>query len=348
MRIRRPKTSIVAAAELPSVVTLESNLFAASFPLMKLLPARFIMDRARDDGTLKPGAVVIETSSGTFGLGLAMVCNQRGHKCILVSDPAIDPPLRRRLEELGATVEIVREPAAVGGYQRARLDRLDALRAAHPGHFWPSQYGNPHNAGAYAAVVELLLESVGEIHTLVGTVGSGGSVCGMAGFLRDVLGDVEVAGVDTFGSVLFGHPDAGKRLLRGLGNSLMPPNVEHAAFDHVHWVSAAAGFAGTRALHREHALYMGPTSGTAFLVARWYAARHPDRRVVVILPDEGFRYQDTVYDDVWLKAQGALMTTPPAEPTWVTAPTDAQPEWAALEWKRRTYEQVMGRVYGEG
>src|SRR5689334_5960040 len=104
VRIRRPKTSIVAAAELPSIVTLGPNLFAASFPLMKLLPARFIMDRARDEGTLKPGAVVIETSSGTFGLGLAMVCNQRGHKCILVSDPAIDPPLRRRLEELGATV----------------------------------------------------------------------------------------------------------------------------------------------------------------------------------------------------------------------------------------------------
>lgn len=80
----------------------------------------------------------------------------------------------------------------------------------------------------------------------------------------------------------------------------MPPNLDRTTFDGVHWVSDREAFAATRALHRRHALFMGPTSGAAWLVARWWARRNPDARVVVLLPDEGHRYQDTVYDDAWL------------------------------------------------
>src|SRR6185503_11523149 len=99
------------------------------------LPARFIIDKARQRGTLTPGALVAETTSGTFGLALAMVSQLHGHPLSLISDPAIDAPLRRRLEDLGATVHIVREPARTGGYQRARLDLLEQVLAQNPGSF---------------------------------------------------------------------------------------------------------------------------------------------------------------------------------------------------------------------
>jgi cysteine synthase A len=262
-----------------------------------------------------------------------------------VSDPAIEPPLQRRLEDLGATVEICRTPAEVGGFQGARLARMEALRAAHPGHFWPSQYHNVHNPEAYAPFAELLAETVGEVHCLVGTVGSGGSMCGTAGYLRVLFPNLRAVGVDTHGSVLFGQPDSGKRLLRGLGNSVMPKNLTHSAFDDVHWVSAGEGFGATRALHRRHALYMGPTSGAAYFVAEWYARRNPSANVVAILPDEGHRYQDQVYDDAWLEKNGALLKELPTEPRAVQHPREAGPGWSWMHWNRRTYEQVMGESF---
>ncbi|HEV7687313.1 MAG TPA: cysteine synthase family protein, partial [Acidimicrobiia bacterium] len=293
--------TITGALELPRIVRLGPNLYGAAFTLMKLLPARHILDRADREGRLEPGTVVIESTSGTFGLALAMECRLRGRPLVLVSDPAVDPRLRRRLRDLGAAVDIVAEPALVGGYQQARLDRLAELRARHPRHFWPAQYSNPDNPGAYNVLAELLTSAIGRVDVLVGPVGSGGSMCGTAAALRAGIGDaVTAVAVDTPGSVLFGQHDAPRRI-RGLGNSLMPPNLDHSAFDEVHWVSDREGFAATRALHRRHALYMGPTSGTAWMVASWKARADPDARVVVLLPDEGHRYQDTVYDDAWLR-----------------------------------------------
>jgi cysteine synthase len=333
--------TITGALELPRIVNLGPNLFGAAFTLMKLLPARHILDRAREDGRLEPGTVVIESTSGTFGLALAMECRLRGRPLVLVSDPAVDPALRRRMRDLGAAVDIVAEPAAVGGYQQARLDRLAELRARHPRHFLPAQYSNPDNPGAYALLADELAATLGGVDILVGPVGSGGSMCGTVAGLRDLLGpQVAAVAVDTPGSVLFGQRDAPRRL-RGLGNSLMPANLDHSAFDEVHWVSDREGFAATRALHRRHALYMGPTSGAAWMVGQWKARLEPDARVVVLLPDEGHRYQDTVYNDAWLRRQGLRLRRLPGRPVEVDSPADGGPEWSRLRWNHRRLDAVV-------
>ncbi|WP_394849180.1 cysteine synthase family protein [Pendulispora brunnea] len=346
MAIRTSQSDIIEALVLPRIVRLGPNLYGAAFCLMKLLPARFILDRARAAGILEPGGVVIETSSGTFGLALAMLCRLRGYQLILVSDPAIEPPLQRRLEQLGARVEIVRTPASVGGYQGARLARMAELQAEFPRHFWPSQYDNPDNPRAYAPFAELLAESVGHVGVLVGAVGSGGSMCGTTSYLRSVFPEMTAVGVDTHRSTLFGQAD-GKRLLRGLGNSLMPRNVDHTTFDEIHWVSASDGFSGTRALHAEHALYMGPTSGAGYLVAKWWAARRPEVNVVVTLPDEGYRYQDTVYNDAWLRENDVYRDGLPDNPRRVNHPHDAGPDWSYLSWNRKSYEHVLGTTFSQ-
>lgn len=344
MKLRQVNRTIAEAIELPRIIQLGENLFAAAFPLMKLVPARFILDRARAEGIIHPGSVIIETTSGTFGLALAILSALRGYRLILVSDPAIDESFKRRLEDIGTRVEIVREPAAVGGYQRARLDRLAELQAQHPGHFWPSQYNNPHNPGAYAPVAEVLVEAVGQIDCLVGTVGSGGSMCGTSKYLRLVFPQLQVVGVDTHGSVLFGQPDS-KRILRGLGNSLMPANLDHTVFDEVHWVSAAEAFHATRILHRDKALFMGGTSGAAYMVASWWARHHPDAKVVVVLPDEGYRYQSTIYDEQWLRRNGLLLSGLPPEPNLVAHPRRAERCWSRFGWNRRSYERILGACF---
>jgi S-sulfo-L-cysteine synthase (3-phospho-L-serine-dependent) len=345
MSRRDPVPTIIEAVELPHVVRLDNNLYGASFFLMKLLPAHFILDRARDEGLLGPGSVVIETSSGTFGLALAMLCNLRGYRLIIVSDPAIEPPLQRRMEDLGTRVEIVRDPSPVGGFQQARLERMAEMRAANPGSFCPSQYDNPHNPGAYAPLAELLAESLGKVDCLVGTVGSGGSMCGTSNYLRLLFRELISVGIDTHGSVLFGQPDQKKRLLRGLGNSLMPQNLDHTVFDEVHWVMAAEAFAATRELHRRHALYLGPTSGAAYLVAQWWARQNPSETVVCLFPDEGYRYQDTVYDDAWLRANNAWLPSLPDAPRQVARPQEICAEWSWMHWNRATYKQVMGTTF---
>jgi cysteine synthase A len=327
---------------MPRLVRLDRNLFGAAFTLMKLLPARYILNQAERSGQLTPGTVVIETTSGTFGLALAMECSLRGHRLILVSDPVIDPPFRRRLQDLGAEVIIVERPATVGGYQQARLDRVAELCTRHPRHFLPRQYANPHHPGAYAALADALLEALGRLDCLVGPVGSGGSMCGTASALRRRQPGVWAVAVDTPGSVLFGQVDAPRRL-RGLGNSIMPANLDHTVFDEVHWVSDREAFAATRALHRRHALFMGPTSGAAWLVAEWWARTHPEARVVALLPDEGHRYQDTVYDDAWLRRRNLHLRRLPSRPVEVSRPTQAGAGWSWLRWGRRTYGEVVRR-----
>lgn len=325
--------------ELPRLVRLGPNLFGASFFLMKLLPARHILDRAERDGLLAPGGVVAETTSGTFGLALAMLARLRGYRLILVSDPAIDPVFRRRLEHLGATVDIVPAPAATGGYQRARLDRLAEVLARHPGAFCPQQYANPANPEAYRGVARQLGWRIGQVDCLVGPVGSGGSVCGTAAALRSQQPGLHVVGVDTPCSVLFGQPD-GPRPLRGLGNSVMPPNLDHRAFDEVHWIAAGPAFAATRRLHRDHALYCGPTSGASHLVAAWWAAQNPGATVVALLPDEGHRYADTVHDDGWIATQPGATEAVPAAPHLVSCPSAAGGAWSSFAWQRRTLAEV--------
>jgi cysteine synthase len=275
--------TVIEAMELPALIRISHNFFVAAFRLMKLLPAHFILDRALGAGYIHPGSTIIETSSGTFGLALAMICALRGYQLILVSDPVVDASLQQRMEDLGAQIEIVSGTFPPGGIQQARLDRMHALRKRYPDHFWPSQYDNPHHPGAYAPVAELLAASLGRIDCLVGTVGSGGSVCGTSNYLRMLFPQLTTVGVDTHGSVLFGLADR-PRLLRGLGNSLMLKNVHHTVFDEIHWVNAAEAFLATRILYRTHALYMGGTSGAAFLVGRWWARQHPDATVVALLP----------------------------------------------------------------
>ncbi|HEX5886425.1 MAG TPA: cysteine synthase family protein [Pyrinomonadaceae bacterium] len=338
--IRQAYTTVSDAFELPRILRLGENLYAASFFLMKLLPAKFILDRARDHSLIGPGSTIIETTSGTFGLALAILCAEAGYKLIVVSDPAVDTPLKTRMEDLGTRVEIVREPAAVGGFQGARLERMKQLQSENPDHFWPSQYDNPHNPDAYAPLVEIVVECIGRFDFLVGTVGSGGSMCGTSNYARTIFPEIKAVGVDTFGSVLFGQPDQ-KRLLRGLGNSLMPKNLDHTIFDEVHWVSAQAAFTATRLLHRSYALFAGATSGAAFMVARWIAAQNPDKAVVCLLPDEGYRYIETVYSDEWLDQNGFSTRHMIESPTNVEHPFAARPEWARLDWNRRTLSEVL-------
>lgn len=320
----------------PQLIPLEHNLTAAAFSFMKVFPAEFCLRRARQEGWIDSQALIVETSSGNMALGLALVCNLAGYKLTIVSDYACEGFLRRRLEDLGARVEIVSGPSERGGYQQARLNKLAEIRAETPGHYWVNQYDNPSNAAAYGFFAAQLVENLGPIDCLVACVGSGGSACGTSGYLRELFPEMRTIGVDTFGSVLFGQPDQVRRL-RGLGNSVLPKNLDHTVFDEVHWISAAEAYTATRLLHQRTTLFCGGTSGAAWLVARHWAKKNPKARTVCIFPDHGYRYVDSIYNDEYLWKENLWLPELPDEPSEVNHPLEASSSWSYMQWARRAY-----------
>ncbi|GGS10619.1 hypothetical protein Snoj_14940 [Streptomyces nojiriensis] len=307
------------------------NLFA-----MKDRVARNILLEARRLGTLKPGAPVIESSSGTMALGVALVGRSLGHEVHIVTDPRIDPVTLAKLRALGCRVHVV-EAMTSHGWQSARLERLAELLDELPGAFWPQQYTNPDNPGAYRTLAGELLQDLGQFDTLVGAVGSGGSLCGTARALRESLPALHVVGVDCVGSALFGQPDVPQRLQSGLGNSLLPKNLDRTLVDEVHWLNDHEAFAATWDLAREQQIFGGNTSGSVYRVLTGLADRaEPGTRIVGILPDRGDRYADTVYNDEHWDAH-RLREVPTA-----TAPAALAPEGTARTWSTTAYSPPAG------
>jgi cysteine synthase len=328
---------------IPDLIRLAPRLVMASFRLMKILPAKYIIERALERGEIHPDYPILESSSGTFALGIGIVCAEKGIAFHIVSDAAMDARLEGRLQHLGGKVQIVRPCAGMEkSIQVLRLEALQEHLRETPLAFWTRQYDNLDNQQSYRDFAEQLLNVLGTDIVVVGAVGSGGSTCGTIKTLREAEPSIPLIGVDTFGSVLFGLP-LGKRELRGLGNSIFPNNLDYSCFDEVHWVSAPDVYHYTRKLHSQFGLFCGPTSGAAYQVARWLKV--PGKTVVFLSPDEGHRYVDTVHNNLWMLKNGFGQVTPTEAPVRVTRPAQAQEPWSYIEWNRRTLPEVTGRPH---
>ncbi|MDT0343934.1 pyridoxal-phosphate dependent enzyme [Streptomyces litchfieldiae] len=270
------------------------NVFA-----MKDRVARSIILKARESGVLRNGDPILESSSGTMALGVALVGTALGHPVHIVTDPRIDEVTLAKLAALGCEVHMVGAMTAQG-WQSARLERLAELMDEMPGAFWPQQYTNPDNPAGYRRLAEELTDDLGRVDVLVGSVGSGGSLCGTARALRRRFPKLHVVGVDCVGSRLFEQPDRPERLQSGLGNSLLPGNLDRRLINEVHWLNDHEAFAATRALAAEQQLFAGNTSGVVYRVLHDVASRaEPGSTVVGIFPDRGDRYAGTVYSDAY-------------------------------------------------
>lgn len=330
----------------PLMVRITDNLYAAAFRLMKLVPAKYVVERALADGRLKPGGVVAETSSGTYALGLGMVCAENNLSFHIFSDPAIDGALQKRLEELGGTVHLITgEGAAGANLQILRLQALHKFLEENPEALWPQQYDNHENRDSYYPFGDQISRLGYDKLTFVASVGSGGSSCGTAMRLRANGVETNVVGVDTFGSVLFGL-DKGKRALRGLGNAIHPKNLDHTCFDEIHWLGAGDAYLAARELHSTTSIFGGPTTGACYMVARHLAEQNPDQPVVFIAADEGYRYQDSVYSDAHLEELGCLGKKVTQAPLRVERLGEVVPPWTCMSWDRSRLEDQVAKAHG--
>ncbi|MFI9626045.1 PLP-dependent cysteine synthase family protein [Streptomyces sp. NPDC052042] len=269
---------------------------------------------ARERDRLLPGARIVESTSGTLGLGLALAGATYGHPVTVVTDPGMEPLMTGLLSAYGAEVDLVATPHPDGGWQEARRRRVEELLAVHPDAWCPDQYNNPDNVAAYAPLAHELVGQLGRIDTLVVSVGTGGHSAGIGSVLRGCFPGLRVVGVDTTGSTIFGQP-AATRLMRGLGSSIYPRNVAYGLFDEVHWVAAPEAVWAARHLARHHYATGGWSVGAVALVARWLAGTlPPENRIVAVFPDGPQRYVGTVFDDAYCRAHGLLGHLPTVDP----------------------------------
>jgi S-sulfo-L-cysteine synthase (3-phospho-L-serine-dependent) len=299
---------------------------------MKDRPAMHMVERARLRGDLRPGASIVESTSGTLGLGLALAGMVYRHPVTVVTDSCMEPIVQNMLNAYGARVDVVSDPHPVGGWQQARKDRVTQLLDAERDAWCPNQYNNPDNVDGYRPLALELLAQLGHIDVLVCSAGTGGHSAGVARVLRQVNPDLQLIGVDTIGSTIFGQP-ASARLMRGLGSSIYPRNVDYDAFTEVHWVAPAEAVWACHALAATHYTSGGWSVGAVALVAGW-AARTYSRgtRIAAVFPDGSRRYFDTIYNDAYCRHHGLLVTTPPSEPDHISTPT----ETVVRRWTRCT------------
>lgn len=300
---------------------------------LKDRPALYMVERARERGDLAPGGRIVESTSGTLGLGLALAGIAYGHPVTLVSDPGMEPMMYRLLRAYGADVVTVEGPAAVGGWQQARRARVVEILDRDSEAWCPDQYNNPDNVSAYTPLAEELTAQVGPIDVLVCSVGTGGHSAGVSRALRRHAPELEVVGVDTVGSTIFGQP-ARPRLMRGLGSSIHPRNVDYSIFSEVHWVSAAEAVSACRAMARLSYASGGWSVGAVGTVAGWLArTRREGTRIAAIFPDGPQRYFDTVYNDEFCQTRGIAVGGPPRHDPDEICRADAT---EVLRWTRCT------------
>ncbi|MEU5642204.1 PLP-dependent cysteine synthase family protein [Streptomyces milbemycinicus] len=294
--------------------------------------ALYMVRAARERGQLPCGARIVESTSGTLGLGLALAGAIHGHPVTVVTDPGMEPLMSGLLAAHGAEVDVVTAPHPTGGWQQARRQRVAELLAAHPDAWCPDQYHNPDNVAAYAPLAHELVAQLGRIDTLVVSVGTGGHSTGIASVLRGYFPRLRVVGVDTTGSTIFGQP-AAPRLMRGLGSSIYPRNVAYHLFDEVHWVAAPEAVWAARRLARDHYATGGWSVGAVALVARWLARTLPaEERTVAVFPDGPQRYVGTVFDDTYCRRHHLLGQLPPDDPDHIDHPG----EHTVTRWTRCT------------
>lgn len=269
---------------------------------IKLKPARAMIDDLERRGLIVPGVHgIIESSSGSLGVALSMVCRVKGYSFTCVTDPNISPTSERLMRAYGAEVVVIRERDAHGGYLGSRLGYIANRLRADPRHVWPNQYANHANPSAhYSSTAAEIHRQFPDLDYLFIGAGTTGTLGGCARYFAERCPRTKIVAVDVAGSVTFGRP-AARRWIPGLGTSRRP---EITSMFNVSDVVIVSERETVRMCHRvldRYGLLIGGSTGTVLAAVERYTSAVPAKATVVaISPDFGDRYVSTVFDDRWL------------------------------------------------
>ncbi|MEV3856736.1 cystathionine beta-synthase [Streptomyces sp. NPDC050095] len=265
-----------------------------------------MIEAAEESGALKPGGTIVEPTSGNTGVGLAIVAQQKGYKCIFVCPDKVSTDKINVLRAYGA--EVVVCPTAVDPeHPDSYYNVSDRLVRETPGAWKPDQYSNPNNPRSHYETTgpELWEQTDGRITHFVAGVGTGGTISGTGRYLKDASeGRVQVVGADPEGSVYSGGSGR-PYLVEGVGEDFWPTAYDREVADEIVAVSDKDSFQMTRRLAKEEGLLVGGSCGMAVVAALRVAERlGPDDVVVVLLPDSGRGYLSKIFNDEWIGQHG--------------------------------------------
>lgn len=252
-----------------------------------------MIEDAEARGLLKPGALIIEPTSGNTGIGLALAAAVKGYRLILTMPETMSVERRKLLAAYGA--ELVLTPGAAG--MQGAIDRAEELHAANPGSFIPQQFSNPANPAIHRRTTaqEILRDTDGKIDAFVAGVGTGGTLTGVGEVLKEKNPAVKIFAVEPDTSAVLSGEAPGAHKLQGIGAGFVPKVLDTDVIDGIFKISAEEAGQVARASAKEEGLLIGISSGAA-LAAALKLSRTPEwagKRIVVLLPDSGERYLST-------------------------------------------------------
>jgi cystathionine beta-synthase len=276
-----------------------------------------MVEDAEEAGILKPGGTIIEGTSGNTGMGLALAGIAKGYRCIFTM---ADKQSKEKIDILKAVgAEVIVCPTNVSPDDpRSYYSVARKLNQDIPNSFYPNQYDNISNSLAHYETTgpEIWRDTDGKVTHYAAGVGTGGSMCGAAKYLKEQNPDIITVGIDTYGSVFKKYKETGifdeneiyPYLTEGIGEDILPKNVDFSVIDHFIKVTDKDAAVMTRRLSKEEGLFVGWSCGSAVHGALEYAKENLKEgdRMVIILPDHGTRYLGKIYNDDWMRNHGFL------------------------------------------
>lgn len=252
-----------------------------------------MIEDAEKRGLIKPGATIIEPTSGNTGIGLALVARIKGYKCVLTMPDTMSVERRNLLKAFGA--ELVLTPGSEG--MKGAIARADELHKEIPGSFIPGQFNNPANPAVHerTTAMEIWIDTDGAVDILVAGVGTGGTLCGTSRRLKSLKPEVKAVAVEPAESPVLSGGKAGPHKIQGIGAGFVPGNYDPSLVDSIITITNDEAFETARNLARDESILAGISSGAA-LAAAIKLAKDPaneDKTIVCVLPDTGQRYLST-------------------------------------------------------
>jgi cystathionine beta-synthase len=280
--------------------------------------ALHIIEIAEEKGLLKPGDTIVETTSGNTGFSLAMISAVKGYKCILAVSSKSSPDKIDMLRAMGAVVHVC--PAHVSPEDpRSYYEVAKTIHANTPNSIYINQYFNSLNAEAHyrSTGPEIWKDTAGEITHLVVCSGTGGTISGTAQYLKDQNPNIQIIGVDAYGSILKGYHETGEinpddifpYRIEGLGKNLIPTATDFSVIDRFIKVRDDQSAHMARLISKTEGIFAGYTCGAAMQAVKQLDEEgvfNVHSKVVVIFPDHGSKYMSKIYSDEWMSAQGFL------------------------------------------
>lgn len=280
--------------------------------------AKYIIENAEEQGILKPGATIIETTSGNTGFSLAMISIIKGYKCILSVSDKSSPDKFDMLKSMGAKVYVCPSNVAADD-PRSYYEVAKRLQKETPNSIYINQYFNQLNIDAHYHNTgkEIWEQTNGKVTHIVVCSGTGGTISGIGKYLKEKNPNIRVLGVDAFGSVLKKYHETKildpneiySNKIEGLGKNLIPTATDFDIIDKYVKVTDKESAITAREISKTEGLFVGYTSGAAFQAVKQYAALgefNESSNVVVVFPDHGSRYMSKIYSDDWMQEQGFL------------------------------------------